>query len=315
MAADSTPPLTRRRVLLCKTETTTGTAIAMTGGTDGNFMVYNPKLVQQVPLDERPALNSMENRTGVPGARMGTLTFDTDFAGGGATGGVPAWASTFLPACGMVATGGAYSFTSTSATIITLTMALYEGGRVRKLTGCQGNWKLNLFNGRFGKISWEFKGLLAADVDVALPTPTLSTTLPPRWANASAITLGSYTPLVSKFEFDAGNEVVMRPSAAATEGYKSAIIVNRNPKATIDPEAATVATQPWFTQFAAGTEQALSVVVGTTALNIMTLAAPACQIYERPVDERDGIVTEGGLVLGFNRDGSTIDSQMSLTFS
>ncbi len=314
MAADSTPPLERRRALLVKTETTTGTAVSMTGGTDGDMFPYNLKLVQQVPLDERPALNSFENHSGVPGATMGVLTFESDFAGK-AGAGVPPWASTLLPACGMTLTSQTYTFTSTSATIPTVTMSVYEGGRKRTITGAQGNWKLALENGRFAKMQWEFKGLLQADVDASLPTVTQTAVQPPRWANASAITIGAYTPLVSKFELDAGNNVVMRPSAAATSGYRSAIITSRSTKATMDPESSTVATYDWYGDFIAGTTRALSIVIGTVANNIMTISAPAAQIYERPIDARDGIVTEGGVVLGFNRNGTSIDSSMSLAFS
>ncbi len=315
MAADNIPLLRRRQVLVAKTETTTGTDITP-GASDGVFVVYDPKYEPDIPMIGRPALSSFESLTSVPGPRSAKVSFDVDYSGLGGSG-VPAWASVFLPACGMgAATSQVYTFNSSSAsTVSTITIVLYENTRRRVITGCMGDFTINLKNGEPGRVHFEFVGVIGADTDAAAPTPTYPTVKPPRWANASAITFGSYSPLVSTAEIKAGNNVILRPDASKTAGWRSAMITSREAGGTFDPEATLVADRDWFSIHTTPTEEALAIVTGVTANNIMTIAAPKAQIIARPGGDRDGVITEGGLQLQFNRNASTLDSQFSLTFS
>src|SRR5689334_11845313 len=124
MAADNTPLLRRRQVLVAKAETTTGTDVSPAAA-DGVFIVYDPKFEPDIPMIGRPALASYEKLTSVNGPRSAKLSFDVDYSGAGSAA-IPPWASTFLPACGMVAAAQVYSFNdATNATLNTLTLALY----------------------------------------------------------------------------------------------------------------------------------------------------------------------------------------------
>jgi hypothetical protein len=312
MAVDNSPLLRRKMVLLAKAETTTGTAISLGSG-DGGFIIYNVKLKPIVPVDKREALNSMETLTGTSGPREASLEFESDFAGAGAAGD-PAWASLLLPACGMSGTAGVYSFVSGPATLTTLTMGLYEMGRVRKVTGSMGTWTIPLVAGRASRIKWKFRGLYGGDSDVSLPVPTLPTVLPPRFAGSAALAWGAFAPVISQVEVSANNQIEMREDANKTEGYRSAIIVDRSPGGKFQPEATLAATINWHTIQTNSTEAAFSAIVGVTANNIITVAAPAAQVEERDTDERNKIITDP-ITWFANRSGSTIDSAMTLTFT
>ena len=71
------------------------------------------------------------------------------------------------------------------------------------------------------------------------------------------------------------------------EGYYRAWLDARALTATFDPEMVTgLATS---TEYFAATERALSIVVGATAGNIVTIAAPTAQITALEDGTRDGI--------------------------
>src|SRR5689334_12752996 len=98
MAVDTTPMLLRRRSLLAKIETTTGTAISL-ANTDGAFNVYNPVYTPNIQIEQRPAQASFGQIQAVHGTRFADIEFDADIVGAGASG-APGWASTLLVACG-----------------------------------------------------------------------------------------------------------------------------------------------------------------------------------------------------------------------
>ena len=95
--------LRKKRVLAAKIETTAGTAIAL-GSADAAFNVYDAEIQPNIETIERQSEGSFSQQSSIAGSRSGTVTFKTYLEGDGA-GGVPDWASTFLPACGAVDDG------------------------------------------------------------------------------------------------------------------------------------------------------------------------------------------------------------------
>lgn len=289
MAEDNSPILTRKRVLAAKQETTTGTPISLAAA-DAAFNIYNPVYTPPSEIDERETQGGFAYAAGVPGPFDARITFECDFAGSGTTG-VPLWADTFLTACGMTKTSTTFAFAVTS-TLKTLTIGFYEGGLLRQISGAVGNWTLPLVAGRHARIRFEFLGKEVVDSDVALLSPTLPTVIPPRWANASAVAFGSFTPRLSRLEITAGNQLERREDANDLTGLRSGIIVDRKVRATADPEAALVADRDWQAIYRASTTEAFSCVIGTAANNIMTVAGAAAQVFSRGRGERNKITTE-----------------------
>jgi hypothetical protein len=288
MAVD-TVKIDRIRVLAAKVETTTGTPISLSG-TDGQFIVLNPSMTADDPVNEREAQAGLGMYPSVPGAQGGRLTFEVELTGSGASGTVPPWATTFLPACGMTNTTGTFAFASSN---VTLTFGLYEDGLLRILSGARGNYTISAKSGNPVRVQFEFMGKYQLHTDVSILSPTFPTVIPPVFAN-STFTLGAYAPILSQFDLTPGNEVTMRESGAAgdTLGYRAAAIVGRKPSLTLDPEAVAVATKDWRALTAASTQLALSIVIGSTANNIITIASSTCQVTGSSRGNRNGLMID-----------------------
>lgn len=293
MAQDASPILTRMRTILAKAETTTGTPPSLTGA-EGAFIVYcddNP-IEEIFAMDQRPMAGSAKQHPAVPGALMNRITFEVELSGKGSSG-LPLWATTFLPACNFVLATATFTQTVPVDPLNTLTIGLWEQGRLRTINAAMGDVTITGEAGKFCRARFVFTGVPGTDVDdVANPAPTFPTVKPPRFANASAVTLGSFTPLISSFEVRAGNDVQMRPDASKTCGYKSALIPDANPTATMDPEAVQTDDRDVRALILASTEEALSIVIGSVANNTITLGCTSAQVVERTGGARQKMVTD-----------------------
>lgn len=307
--------LTRQRVLLAAIEDTAGTqqSVSASNGVF-NVMSDSPIITAEIPFTERPGQSSFDRLPGIPGARAGRARFSHHIVGNGTTG-IPAWASTFLPACGMLATSQTYAFVTGSTSAKTVTLAEAIDGRMHYLFGAMGTWSINLTPGEIGTIDFDFTGIYGTDADVALPTPTYPTIKPPRWANASGATFGSYTPLLSRATVAAGNVVKLRENANTTSGYQCAIITDRLPTWEIDPELELVATKNWMSEYLASTQASLAFVIGSVSDNIITFTMPKAQVSTAPQPaDRDGVAVHS--ISGFaGRSASAGDDCMSVVFS
>jgi hypothetical protein len=210
-----------------------------------------------------------------------------DLTGNGASG-LPAWATTFLPICGWTATGSTYAAVKTTGT--TATIELYEDGLKRQMVGCRGTFRLRYTAGKGARVAFDIQGCFTGETDVAILAPTFPTVIPPVWKSGTC-TINSVAQKLSTLEIDAGNDVIMREDPAASTGYRAAEIVGRKPTITLDPEAVTVATQGWRTARDAGTEWALSVILGSAANNIITVASSKFQARQVGRGSRNGLST------------------------
>lgn len=287
--------LTKRRVLAAKVETTLGTAIALDANAAA-FNVYDMQFTENIEMNERQKQGSFQRLKSVPGGHTGQVTFKTELHGDGA-GGEPLWASTFLPACGWGAAGsGIYTPvaeppSTTSGKPKTLTMGGYQDGKLKKLVGCMGTWRMILTAGMPAMMEWTFTGKWAAVADATLLAPTYPSVLPFRFAN-TAVTNGFTTGPLQELTFDAGNNVVMRedPTASDGSGYLHAIVTDRQVKGTMNPEAVLVATDDPYADLLASNQGALAVTFddGTDVLAIGS-ASNTNQIVSINDADRNGI--------------------------
>jgi hypothetical protein len=303
--------LMKKRVLAAKIETTIGTAIAL-GNADGAENVFNAKLVPNVTVEERPGQGGFGRLGGVPGARTGTATFRTYIYYDGTT--VPFWATTFLPACGWVATGGVYTPRSEApgSNVKTLTIGCYADGKLYSIAGAMGTFQAVFPNGRPAYIDWTFTGKWQAVTNTALITPTYPTTLPMRYASATT-TFNSVALCLEQVTLDAGNTVTPRECTADATGYHSYIVTDRYPKITANPEAVAIATRDPHAQLLAGTEAAFALSIPTTGGGYVGFDAPKAQLLSVGDEDRSGLMVDA-LEFGCNKNGSTHDQELSITF-
>ncbi len=314
MAVDDFPLVDDQKVFAAKIETTTGTAEVLTAS-EAAFNIYNVEMTDETEMDRREGESTSSSQTSIAKAFKGRCTFETDLVGDGAAG-VPLWATTFLPPCGMVAASGqSYTFVTGALNAKTLTMAVYEDGLRRMLTGAAGTWTINLKSGEQGRIKFEFVGKYQAEADIAMLAPTYPTVLPPRFANTGAATWGAYSLLLSTAEIAAKNTLYLRESPSETDlsGYRCAMVTHREPMATIDPEAVLVAAKGWHAAFRASTEAALTFVIGATN-NKVTIAGPKAQVSKRGRGQREKMLTDA-IEMYYNRNTSAGDNELSITFA
>lgn len=309
MAVDI-PLLRERRILGFKTETTTGSGESITA-TEATVNVYDPVIEPEIGFNERKgqgALSAQPGRTGPHGARV---RFLTELVGKGASG-VPAWGDLLL-AAGFELASTTYNVSTDNANAATLTCGIYEDGWFFSATGVKLNLRMRGEIGKPVSCEWSGIGKWVAPSAVALIEPTYATTIAPVLESAT-FTIGGTAYRISNFELDLGNRLTHRQDITDGTGYHAAAITGRRPTFTIDPERVAAGTKNWFTTLTAHTEAALSLVIGATQYNIMTIAAPKLQVISATGGDRDGIQIDQ-LQFQANRSAAAGDDELTIAFT
>jgi hypothetical protein len=301
------PILRLRRVFAFAIESTAGTPVALTGDT---FFCFDAVMTPEISMHDRQATGSLSKLASIPAGRKAKFTFSVELAGGGSTT-LPAW-NAINSCCGLLTTGSVLTCTSSTANYSTCTIGLYEDGRFKTMSGCMGKWSLE---GEYGKplmIKYEFEGVWQGVTTVAMPALPAFTTSPPRFAGAT-LTLGSYTPQISKFSLDSGNKITVVEDVTQASAYSRAIVVDRNVKGKMDPIAVTPATYDFYGLWQSGTSAALSLTVGSVTDNTIAISIPYCQTTNVTDTNREDLVVDD---LDFMATVSTTaDTELSITFS
>lgn len=307
------PLIRRRSVMAFKVETTVGTD-STPAAADGVLNVYNGVTDPTVAFSTRDGQNTLSQIPGVAGARAGRSTFETDFIGGATA---PKLWSVLMLGCGMQAlTGQVYKPESrppeaSGSGAKSLTISHYEDGRLKKLIGAMGNFRVVGGAGNAYRCLFTFDGVWVPPVDAAMLTPTYVTTTPLRFAS-SGLSVGGVTSLrVGNIEFDAGNEVVMREDGSTASGFHSAVIVGRRPTFRIDPEGQLVANYDAFGKYIANTEEAITWSAGSSG-NRVQVSLPKAQIAEIGNGDRTGKRVDS-ILYQMNRSASAGDDDFSMT--
>jgi hypothetical protein len=306
------PLLKRKSVLGAQIETTSGTAETIDAA-DGAHNVYDLDMQPDIEYIERVNQGAFGTRRGQTGLQGGTCKFKTDVYGDDA-GGVPGWASTFLPACGWVNSAGVFSPKSETpgSNVKTLTISGWVEGRRKLMVGCAGTFKMMFETGKPAYIEWEFKGVWTSVSDTTIIAPTYPSIVPIKVIGAT-FTLGSWAPCWAKLEIDAGNEVILRECQTATYGFAAALITNRMVKGTMDPESALVAAADPYGDMIAGTERALAFSIQDSN-DKFALAAPKVQITNVSYADRKGMEVDQ-IAFACNRSAAAGNDELTITFS
>ena len=307
------PLLRRRSVFAAKVEGTIGTAESLSG-TEGAFNAREFSIQPNIALTRREGQGGFNYLAGIPEGMMGTCTVTMDLWYDGTT--VPAWASVLLPACGWVASSLVFSpkTEGPGSNVKTLTIGHYKDGKLALLSGAMGTFKIVAPTGKVAYIEFTFTGKYSTnETDTALISPTYPTTLPLRVA-AGALTWNSVALCTANVEVDAGNNVIMRECMNASDrsGYISAVITDRAPVITADPESVLVATQDRDAKWLTSTPEAFSMQIGASGSSI-TIAAPKAQLENKQQGDRNGLMTDDLTWLA-TANGSTPDTELTITF-
>jgi hypothetical protein len=288
-----TPLIWKRLQIAAKLEGTEGTAEVLTASEA--ILASNVSYEPVIDMIERPvASSSLSPFPKVAAGRQARITFDVELKGSGTAGTAPEY-GVLNKACGMgeiIVAGVSVTYLTASASIITVTIGWYVDGKKYVVAGCRGNRTLELKTPGIGVYHYEFLGTAIDDADVALLSGvSYQTTVPVPFQNAT-FTLDSVAAVIEGLNIDLGNVLNLRKSGNAAQGYVSAIISDRMPKITLNPEDVLVATKDWWATWEAGSTVALSTVIGSVAGNICTITAPKVQIIGMKPVERDGAVVQ-----------------------
>lgn len=269
------PIMKKNRLLLVAIETTKGTELTPTVA----VLAQDPEMVPELNMQDR----AYASKTGgqqlpdFPGEQTAKLTFTADLLADG--DGFGDGVAILLQGCGLKDSTG-YKPQTDTANQKTITAWLYEGGRVKKMTGAMGEVKLTWNRGEIIKAEFEFMGVWGGVSAAAVPATALPATLP---VNGTSATLDAYPALTKEIELVMGNELAFRG-----DHY---VITSRSIEITMDPEAALVATYDFYGKMAATTSTALS-LSATNGTATITLAVATAQIVEISDGDREGLAID-----------------------
>jgi hypothetical protein len=306
--------LRRRRVFAAKIETTVGTAESLTAA-EAAFNAEQFTIQPSIPMTRREGQGGFNYLPSIPEGMQGTCTVRFGMSYNGTT--LPSWASVLLPACGWVATGLVLSPVTQgpglAGGVKTITIGEYKDGKLSVLSGAMGVWKVIAETGKQAMIEFTFTGKYSTnETDVAILAPTYPTVLPLRVAQG-ALTWNAVALCTSSVEIDSGNTVIMRECVNASDrsGYISAVVTDRAPVITANPESVLVATQNRDNLWLTSTPEAFSLQIGAAG-NSITIAAPDAQLENIQQGDRSGLMSDD--LTWLCTAGATADSELTITF-
>jgi len=288
--------LTRKRLLLAKTEETYGTSAAPQGA--DALLVSNLEVSPlEIELLDRELITPyLGNSEKVVGQRMVQVNFDVELAGSGVAGTAPKWGRILL-ACGFAQGGSAgvnVVYTPVSGTFSSVTLDFNADGNKHLVTGCRGTATFNLNAGEIPKISFQMMGIYNAVTAASAATPTFDNQADPvvvNSVNTTAVSAFSFSACLESFSLDLGNETPFRQLAGCTQ---QVLITERAPSGEISIEAPIVGSsagqKDFFAAVSAQTLGAITWQHGQTAGNIVTFNAPTCNLDSPSYADSDGVM-------------------------
>ena len=285
------PLLTRKRLILAKTESTYGTDSSPVG-TDA-VLVRDLSItpLQSDTVDReliRPYFGASEQL--LANTRV-EVTFQVELAGSGTAGTAPTYGRV-LQACAFsetVSAGVSVTYAPVSATFGSVTIFYNIDGVLHKVTGCRGTFTLNGAVGEIPTIDFTMTGIYNAPTDTAAPAVTYSNQAAPvifKNGNTTGFELFSYSGCLQSIELDIGNEVIYRELVGCN---KEVLINNRAVTGSVVLEAPTIASKDFFTTALGTSLGNLTFQHGQTAGNIVSFASTSIDIGDVNYEDQDGI--------------------------
>jgi hypothetical protein len=284
--------LTRKRLILAKTESTYGTDPTPTGAANA-ILVRNleitPLQADTVTRDLiRPYLGNSDQLLAQTRVEV---TFEVELAGSGTAGTAPAYGPV-LKACGLsetVVATTSVTYAPVSASFSSVTLYFFNDGIRHKVTGCRGTFELSAEVGQIPTISFTMTGIYNAPTDESVPTPTYANQASPlifKNGNTSNFSIFSYSGCLQSLSFQIANEVVYRELVGCT---KESLIVNRAPAGDVVIEAPTITAKDFFAIATGSSTGSITFQHGSTAGNIVTFATAQSDIGQPSYSDQDGI--------------------------
>ena len=311
--------LSRNELILAKIQPTLGTDSVPTG-TDAvalaNIVQANP--AEGARFAERPVIRggSIGKASPLFGGSLFSFQIEVEIKGSGAAGTAPEFGP-LLRACGFLetivaSTSVTYTPRSSGHELVSIYWYL-DGSRIRVID-CRGNVSFRGGTGEVVIATFNMTGrkVTGDPTDVAQPTPTLDTTVPPTFLGANFFNLDAYNPAFTEWTLDMQNGVNPAENANASDGYGEIRITERDPRGSINPEMTLVSVQDWLDDWEQGTTQDMNFQLGSAG-NQFQFSLPIARYIEPSMDDRDGTRVIG---MGYKADeSSSLNDEVSIAFT
>lgn len=312
--------LSRRRVLAAKIEATEGVGETISAS-DGGILAIEPKVDVDIKMTERNVfMFTLSRLTSIPGTRAARVIFKAELKGAGSvySAMVKPAIGKYLRACGFAETIDTSTgtekatYTPASMGVPSLTIECYEDGVAKRIIGARGNVKIS---GRIGEhvlAEFDFLGVWDGIRDASMITPTFEGTTPPILLSAQ-FSVANYGAIITGFDVDMANTIVLRENINTSTGFISALITGRKPNGKINPEMTSVGTHDWYGKWVSGTTGALNIGdIGTTQYNKVKITSPKVAYTKISDADREGLAVAD---TNFELAMDTGDDEIEIIFS
>lgn len=176
-----------------------------------------------------------------------------------------------------------------SGSIPSITFWLYRDGKLLKLNGARGGWRMSIDAGGIGRLSFTFLCQFGSETDAAMATGVFQNTRPPAWKSGKML-MNRNRVALQNFSLDSGISPVQPENPNATEGFDVAEITSRNITGSINPLERLVAADDVMTDFRAGNQRTMAVQLGATAGNRLGVSIPSALYTGNNPQDRQGLV-------------------------
>ncbi len=298
----------RIEALLCKIESTYRTDPTPDGTNDA--MILSEEFFSTMTIESQAPNNRDEVRDGTllpvaPGVPRGDTvsgTVNLELRGFGAayTATDQPEADPFIRSSGYSATvdvtGSAekWTYAQEDSGFESCTIWAYGAGNVYKVSGCRCNMVWPIVAGDLGILRFEFIGFLdIVAATASLPAQTFGAQVP-QSAVGMAFTVGSWSPDIITGEFNAGANLVVKPSGNDASGFSEVQFSRFDPRVTFSAPTVVLSTYNPYADRLAATTRAIDWTIGGSQYNRGDLAVASAYLVSYPTHEnQDGFAAWG----------------------
>lgn len=191
-----------------------------------------------------------------------------------------------------------------SSGVISVTAYHYVDGLLRKLVGARATGTLQMDAAGIPVFSVTLTGTFAGETDASIPAGAQPSSIAaPLFVQGAlpspAFVLNRAAVGIAAFSLDLGNNLTSPADPNTTFGFGGGILVGRDIRLSVNPQAQLVATRDVVTQLQQGTNFPVGARAGSAAGNRLGIVAPLAQIIEAP-DADDGGILRRAMQLKLN---------------
>ena len=209
------------------------------------------------------------------------VSFGAELSGSGAAGTASAL-SPLLKSCGLSETivgSTSVTYAPVSSSFSSCTILCFYGATRHLITGCRGTATITMAAGSFAQINFEFTGIYNSPDSTAMSgTFTVANQSAGIEVNDTNVTTATFhgetSQRIESFDLALNNEVVYKETASS----KEVLITNRAPGGTAVLEEPVRATTDYFAKAETAATGNSSIVLGSSAGNIVTVNVPQTDI-------------------------------------